>query len=72
MRVRGRDDAVRRSGAGLAVKPIPEHADAGYIAAMIVLYVPVEDWKAKLETIPDDKRDAVREELKVYWARRKR
>lgn len=53
------------------MKTLPEHADAQYIASMIVLHQPVEKWKDKIATLPDDKREAVREILKEYWQLRR-
>lgn len=49
------------------MKPLPDNADPQYIASMIALYIPSSEWKAKLETIPEDKREAVRAALKDYW-----
>ena len=49
------------------MKRLPDHADAAYIASMIALYTPASEWKAKLETIPEDKRAAVRAALADYW-----
>lgn len=49
------------------MKPLPEHADPQYIASMIVLHQPVEAWKDKIATLPEDKREAVREILLTYY-----
>ena len=54
------------------MKPLPEHADAHYIASMIVLHQPVDRWKDKLATLPEDKRQAVRDILETYYKLRKR
>lgn len=49
------------------MKPFPPAADAHYMASRIVLELPLARWKDKIATLPEDKREAVREILKDYW-----
>lgn len=54
------------------MKPFPPAADAHFMASRIALDLPLACWKDKIATLPEDKREAVREILKEYWQLRRK